>query len=117
MNGYEKLVEQMRKAGKYYNAPIPQIGVVKERGKISLCGIDLDTKDYLMNCNLRLDDKEKVYFHSGHTSSGDYVTNSVHNSTLKEYKDNVLYPGDKVLMLKLDKQEKYILLEKVVSPK
>lgn len=116
MNAYEEFINQMRKAGKYYNAPVPQIGIVTERGKIKIDSMTLDTDDYLINCNLRLDDKEKVYIHKDKTASSDYVTDSSHNGTLKEYKDNVLYSGDKVLMIKLDGFEQFILIAKVVKP-
>ena len=44
------------------------------------------------------------------------MTDSEHNSTLEEYKRNILQEGDEVLLLKLDRHEKYILIAKVVVP-
>lgn len=116
MNGYEKIVEQMRKSGKYYNPSVPEIGIVAEDGKIKIDSIELEKDDYLINCNLRLDDKETVYIHSSGTASGDYVTDSSHNSALKEYRDNILEPGDKVLVQKLNGHEQYVVIAKVVKP-
>lgn len=116
MNGYEELVEAIREEGKYYNPPPIQIGIVMERGKVKLDTNILDTDDYYIDCNLRLDDKEKVYIHTGRTASGDYVTDSSHNGTMKEYKNNVLYEGDRVLVMKLSNKEHYVVIAKVVVP-
>lgn len=116
MNDYEKMVSLMRNESKKTAAPPPVIGLVVDRGKIKLDSMELDTDDYLINCNLRLDDKEKVYWHKEKPSGGEYLTDGQHNGSLKEYKDNILQKGDKVLMLKLDGFEKYILIAKVVKP-
>lgn len=116
MNGYEKIVKLMRKSGEYYNPEVPEIGIVAENGKIKIDSIELEKSDYLINCNLRLDDKEKVYIHNNMTSSGDYVTDGSHNGVLKEYRDNILQPGDKVLVQKLNGHEQYVVIAKVVNP-
>ncbi|MFQ7764187.1 MAG: hypothetical protein ACLRH0_07125 [Blautia wexlerae] len=34
INTYERFVEQMRKAGKFYNPPVPQLGVMMESGRL-----------------------------------------------------------------------------------
>ena len=121
MNAYEKFVNVMRKAGTYNNAPTPQIGIVSGRGKIKVDTQELEPDDYLLDCNLRLDDKEKIYLHSSRPSSGEYITDSSHNGTLKEYSDNVLRTGDKVLLLKMTgvagEIEKFIVLSMVVEAK
>lgn len=44
------------------------------------------------------------------------MTDSSHNKTLEEYKANILREGDKVLLLKLEKHEKFVLIAKVVIP-
>lgn len=118
MNSYERIISEMRKQGAMYNPPVPVIGVVQGRGRIKIDSIDLelDEDDYLINCNLRLDDTEKVYYHTGHTASGQYLTDGEHNGTLKEHKDNVLRTGDRVLAFKLESFEKYIIIAKVVKP-
>lgn len=89
MNPYEEFVKQFRKCGAYYNAPPPQIGVMKKEGCVKLDTMELDTDDYLIDCNLSLDGEG----------------------------ENVLQEGDKVLVLKMQDQEIYILLAKVVNPK
>ena len=40
MDAYERIIEQMRKSGKYYNAPVPQIGVVSSGKKIKIVPVD-----------------------------------------------------------------------------
>lgn len=117
MNAYEELTELIRQNGKRYNPPVPQIGIVSGRGKIKIDGIEIKPEDYLMNCNLRLDEKEKVFIHTAKPSSGEFMTDSSHNGTLKEMKNNVLQEGDRVLMLKLEGFEKFVLIAKVVEPK
>lgn len=116
MNTYERFVEQMRKAGEFYNVPAPQLGIMLDSGKIKIDAMILDKNDYLINCNLRLNPSEKIFLHTSKTSSGEYVTDSSHNETLKEYKKNILQEGDEVLLLKLAQHEKYILIAKVVVP-
>lgn len=44
------------------------------------------------------------------------MTDFSHNATLEEYKENILQEGDKVLLLKLNKHEIYIVMAKVVTP-
>lgn len=109
MNAYETLVKQMRKAGSFYNAPAPQLGVMLADGKIKIDTMTLDKADYLIDCNLRLDNKEKVFLHTSKLGT------ESHDATLREYKRNILAEGDKVLILKLQKHEKYIVIAKVVS--
>ena len=106
----------MRKAGQYYNAPEPQLGIVMESGKIRIDTMILDKRDYLMNCNLRLEESKKVYLHYSKPESGEYMTDSSHNATLEEYKENILQEGDNVLLLKLNKHEQYVVIAKVVAP-
>lgn len=116
MDVYERFVNQMRKSGTYYNPQEPEIGIMMDDGKVKIDTMILDKDDYLMDCNLRLDASKKVFYHTGHTASGEYLTDGSHNSSLKEYKDNILRSGDKVLMLKLKGFEQYILIGKVVKP-
>ena len=44
------------------------------------------------------------------------MTDSSHNATLEEYKKNILQEGDRVLLIKLNKHEKYVVIAKVVVP-
>ena len=55
--------------------------------------------------------------HTAKPMSGEYMSDSEHNRTLEEYKENVLKKGDKVLLVKLYEKEKYVLIAKVVEPK
>lgn len=109
MNAYETIVKQMRKAGSFYNAPAPQLGVMLDGGKIKIDTMTIDKSDYLIDCNLCLDNKEKVFLHTSKPGA------ESHDATLQEYKKNILAEGDKVLILKLQKHEKYVVIAKVVS--
>lgn len=121
MDVYERLTELMRESGKYHNPPGIMIGIMGTKGKIKLDSLVLDTDDYLMNCNLRIEG-EKMFYHKEKTSTSTYMTDSAHNATLSEYKNNILSEGDTVLMMKMpgikegEEKEKYILIAKVVSP-
>lgn len=106
----------MRKAGRFYNAPVPRLGIMMDSGKIRMDTMVLDKNDYLLNCNLRLDQSKKIFLHTSEPGSAEYMTDSAHNNTLEEYKKNILQEGDEVLLLKLDRHEKYILIAKVVVP-
>ena len=116
MDAYERIIEQMRKSGKYYNAPVPQIGVVSSGKKIKLDNLVINKDDYLIDCNLRFSDSGRVYFHKEKPSGGEYLSTSEHNATMEEYKNNILNEGDRVLIMKLANSEQYIILAKVVSP-
>ena len=105
MDAYERIIEQMRKSGKYYNAPVPQIGIVSSDKKIKIDNLVINKDDYLIDCNLRFTESGRVYFHTD--SEG---------KSLEEYKKNILSEGDRVLIMKLENSEQYIILAKVVSP-
>lgn len=115
MNAYEKWIDIIRSEGGHDNPNILQLGTVMEDGKIRLDNLTLEKGDYLLDCNLRLDDKEKAYYHTQNTSSGVYLTDSQHNSYLEEYKRNVLQKGNLVVAIKLENVEKYVVLAKVVD--
>ena len=100
----------MRRAGRYYNAQPPQLGIMMDAGKIKIDTMTLDKNDYLINCNLRLDNKKKIFIHNSKPQSAEYMTDSSHNATLEEYKKN------RVLLIKLNKHEKYVVIAKVVVP-
>lgn len=95
----------MRKAGKYYNDPTIQFGKVFANGRIKVGDLPLEKGDYLLDCNLRLDSGEKIYLH---TEMNDSVIN------MREYKNNILSVGDRVLALKI--KEKFVIIAKVVKP-
>lgn len=105
MNIYERFIEQMRKAGTYYNDPAIQLGKVMAGGKIKVGDLLIQKEDYLMDCNLRLNTNEKIYLHTQKDGSSE---------NLQEYKKNILYEGDKVLAIK--NGEKFIIIAKVVAP-
>lgn len=114
MDGYEKIIEIMQKAGKFYNAPSPCIGVIEQEGKIKIGSLTLEKDEYLLDCNLRLESSDKMYFYTKESGTG-------HDEILKEYTRNILKEGDKVLMTKLqsipgEETEKYIVIAKVVVP-
>ena len=100
----------MRRAGRYYNAQPPQLGIMMDAGKIKIDTMTLDKNDYLINCNLRLDNKKKIFIHNSKPQSAEYMTDSSHNATLEEYKKNILQEGDRVLLIKLNKHEKYVVI-------
>lgn len=106
----------MRRAGRYYNAQPPQLGIMMDAGKIKIDTMTLDKNDYLINCNLRLNNKKKIFIHNSEPQSAEYMTDSSHNATLEEYKKNILQEGDRVLLVKLNKHEKYVVIAKVVVP-
>lgn len=106
----------MRKAGKFYNPPVPRLGVMMESGKVRIDTMTLKKEDYLIDCNLRLDPNKKIFLHTSEPESAEYMTDSDHNVTMEEYRKNILKEGDIVLLLKLHKHEKYILIAKVVEP-
>ena len=100
----------MRKAGMYYNDPAIQLGKVLANGKIKVGDLPLEKEDYFLDCNLRLNADKKIYLHTEMTDS---VTN------MKEYKNNILNEGDKVLVLKIkskEVKEKFVIIAKVVEP-
>lgn len=103
INTYERFIEQMRKAGKYYNGPAIQLGKVLSDGKIKTGDLTIQKEDYLLDCNLRLDAGKKIYLHTDNS-----------NENLQEYKKNLLYKGDKVLIIKIE--EKFVIIAKVVKP-
>lgn len=53
MNAYEKLIEQMRKAGRFYNPQVPELGTVGYEGRIKTGSVILNKNDYLVSSNLR----------------------------------------------------------------
>lgn len=123
INAYEKIIEAMRKEGRYYNAPPLILGTVMSKGKIKIDEMILDAKkgDFLIGSSLRLDDEVKQYVHEKKPFGGEWLTDGAHNADLKEYKNNVLYPGDKVLMVKLttinrNESEIFVVIAKVVKP-
>jgi hypothetical protein len=89
MNAYERFVQQMRKAGRYYNDPTMQIGIAGKNRTIKADDLELDSEDYLINCDLKQGSK------------------------------NELEEGDQVVMFKLktkeEESETFIVLAKVVS--
>lgn len=105
MDAYERIIEQMRKSGQYYNAPVPEIGIVSSDKKIKIDNLVINKGDYLIDCNLRFSDSGRAYFHTDSTGE-----------SLSEYKKNILSEGDRVLVMKLVNSEQYILLAKVVEP-
>lgn len=121
MDNIERLIKQMRKAGAYYNAPALQIGVVGTDKTIKIGDLQLDAEDYLIDCNLRLDDKEKWFYHTNKMSAETNLV-SAHNDTLKEYQDNFLKEGDQVVLVQMEAKDKdgndselFVVLAKVVS--
>lgn len=117
---YERLINVMRDVGKKVSNDPMQIGIVKEEGVIKIDSMELDKNDYYLNSMLRLNDSNKIYYHNRHPSSGEYMTDGSHNGTLTEYKNDVLYPGDMVVVQKIQGiqgvMEKFIVLAKVVVP-
>ena len=74
----------MRKAGKFYNPPVPQLGVMMESGKVRIDTMTLKKEDYLIDCNLRLDPNKKIFLHASKPESAEYMTDSDHNVTIEK---------------------------------
>lgn len=87
MNAYEKLIEQMRKAGRFYNPQVPELGIVGHDGRIKIGSVILNKNDYLVSSNLT-------------AAKG----------------INCLEEGDKVLLMKINDTEEFVLIAKVVDP-
>ena len=93
MSVYEDLVRQMRRQGKYFNADPVTIGIVSDKGKIKIDNNELEPDDYLINCNLRLDDEKKIYLHTTKPTSGEYMSDSEHNGTLGRIQGKCIKKG------------------------
>lgn len=121
MDKIERLIKQMRKAGAYYNAPALQIGIVGTNKTIKIGDLELDAEDYLIDCNLRLDDTETRFYHTKKVPAETNLV-SAHNDTLKEYREDVLKEGDQVVLVQMETKDKdgndselFVVLAKVVS--
>lgn len=98
MNSIEELIEEMRRQGAKNNPPEMQLGTVKSGGIIEAYGHQLSKKDYLIAADLN----KKIEFtcsYDGHRT---------------EYKDNMLNPGDTVVVYKMENV--FVVLTKVVKP-
>ena len=87
MNAYEKLIEQMRKAGRFYNPQVPELGTVGYEGRIKTGSVILNKNDYIVSSNL---------------TAAEGI--------------NRLEEGDKVLLMKINDTEEFVLIAKVVDP-
>lgn len=118
MNAYEKIVGAMRDSGRYFNQPIPQIGIVGEDKTVKMDALTLEREDYFLDCNLHFPEDGKYYVHRERISqSGEYLSASDHNIRMEEYTDNVLLAGDRVLVLWIqnDENDTFVVLSKVVA--
>ena len=80
MTPYEELIEQMRKAGRFYNPQVPEFGIMGHDGRVN-------KSDYSVSSNLAV--KDGI---------------------------NHLEEGDKVLLMKMNDTEEFVLIAKVVDP-
>ena len=83
--------------------------------------MELDAEDYLIDCNLRLDDTETRFYHTKKVPAETNLV-SAHNDTLKEYREDVLKEGDQVVLVQMETKDKdgndselFVVLAKVVS--
>lgn len=119
MNAYEKIVDAMRKSGTYYNQPTPRIGIVGGNGTVKMDALILEREDYLLNSSLYLEGTREIYVHRKEVEqSGEYMNAEDHNENLEKYTDNILKPGDKVLVIwiKNEDNDTFVVLAKVVEP-
>ena len=98
----------MREAGKFYNPPSIQLGKVMRDGKLRIGDLPVEKTDYYIDCNLRIDPTPQIYVHN--------MIPTEENHHVVEYTRNVLREGDKVLVVKLPKNEKFVVIAKVVDP-
>ena len=87
MTPYEELIEQMRKAGRFYNPQVPEFGIMGHDGRVKIGSGILNKSDYSVSSNLAV--KDGI---------------------------NHLEEGDKVLLMKMNDTEEFVLIAKVVDP-
>ena len=87
MTPYEELIEQMRKAGRFYNPQVPELGIMGHDGRVKIGSGIINKSDYSVSSNLAVEDGI-----------------------------NHLEEGDKVLLTKMKDTEEFVLIAKVVDP-
>ena len=87
MTPYEELIEQMRKAGRFYNPQVPELGIMGHDGRVKIGSGIINKSDYSVSSNLAVEDGF-----------------------------NHLEEGDKVLLMKMKDTEEFVLIAKVVDP-
>ena len=87
MTPYEELIEQMRKAGRFYNPKVPELGIMGHDGRVKIGSGIINKSDYSVSSNLAVEDGI-----------------------------NHLEEGDKVLLMKMKDTEEFVLIAKVVDP-
>ena len=81
MTPYEELIEQMRKAGRFYNPQVPEFGIMGHDGRVKIGSGIINKSDYSVKDGI-----------------------------------NHLEEGDKVLLMKMNDTEEFVLIAKVVDP-
>ena len=87
MTPYEELIEQMRKAGRFYNPQVPEFGIMGHDGRVKIGSGIINKSDNSVSSNLAVEDGI-----------------------------NHLEEGDKVLLMKMNDTEEFVLIAKVVDP-
>ena len=87
MTPYEELIEQMRKAGRFYNPQVPEFGIMGHDGRVKIGSGIINKIYYSVSSNLAVEDGI-----------------------------NHLEEGDKVLLMKMNDTEEFVLIAKVVDP-
>ena len=87
MTPSEELIEQMRKAGRFYNPQVPELGIMGHDGSVKIGSGIINKSDYSVSSNLAVEDGI-----------------------------NHLEEGDKVLLMKMKDTEECVLIAKVVDP-
>lgn len=56
MTPYEELIEQMRKAGRFYNPQVPEFGIMGHDGRVKIGSGIINKSDYSVSSNLAVED-------------------------------------------------------------
>lgn len=86
-NNREIEVHHMRKAGRFYNPQVPELGIMGHDGRVKIGSGIINKSDYSVSSNLAVEDGI-----------------------------NHLEEGDKVLLMKMKDTEEFVLIAKVVDP-
>ena len=87
MTPYEELIEQMRKAGRFYNPQVTEFVLKGHVGRVKIGSGIINNSDFSVSSNLAV--KDGIY---------------------------QLEEGDKVLLMKMNDTEEFVLIAKVVDP-
>jgi hypothetical protein len=114
MNGYEKLIMTIQKEGARANPPMLKLGEMLSETECRVGNYILDEDDYYIAEHLTSGYDETVTFNGIVNVSSHNESQSVQIKRQQVTVSHPLKEGDLVIVYKLN-DEKYVILEKVVS--